>query len=119
MEVKDTGSSYGGYNYGGRNAASKFDTRDPFDSVYETPGWQRAQKQNKARAHDRGPTIEGELVVRSGSINTSSSSFKQGDKALHLKFGEGIVASVDGNKLTIDFPSVGRKKVLESFIKRP
>jgi len=117
VEVKDTGSSYGGYNYGGRNTASKFDTKDPFDSVYETPGWQRAQKQHKARSYDRGPTIEGEMVARS-SAKQSSSSFKSGDKAMHLKFGEGIVASVDGNKLTIDFPSVGRKKVLESFIKR-
>jgi DNA helicase-2/ATP-dependent DNA helicase PcrA len=118
VEVKDTGSSYGGYNYGGRNNASRFDTRDPFDSVYETPGWKRAQKQNKQRSYDRGPTIEGELVVRSGNATSAGSSFKVGDKALHLKFGEGTVASVDGNKLTIDFPTVGRKKVLESFIKR-
>ncbi len=117
VEVKDTGSSYGGYNYGGRNTASRFDTKDPFDSVYETPGWQRAQKQHKSRAYDRGPTIEGELVVRSGA-KASSSTFSIGDKALHLKFGEGTVMAVDGNKLTIDFPSVGRKKVLESFIKR-
>ncbi|MFT6659460.1 ATP-dependent helicase [Maritalea sp.] len=119
VEVKDTGSSYGGYNYGGRNTASKFDNRDPFDSVYETPGWQRAQKQHKARGTDRGPTIDGDLIVRTAAIKSSSSSFKQGDTAMHLKFGEGVVAIVDGNKLTIDFPSVGRKKVLESFIKRP
>ncbi|AVX03974.1 DNA helicase [Maritalea myrionectae] len=118
VEVKDTGSSYGGINYGGRDQATKFDRRDPFESVYETPGWQRAQRQHQSRGKDRGPTIEGELVAR--SVNPASSSrYKVGDKVLHLKFGEGTVAAVDGNKLSIDFPSVGRKKVLESFVQKP
>src|SRR5690554_4356086 len=48
VEVTDTGSSYGGYTYGGR-AATRFDKRDPFESVYETPGWQRAQRQQSQR----------------------------------------------------------------------
>ena len=44
--VEDT-SSYGGYgmnSYG----ASRFDLRDPFQNTYETPGWQRAQKNRGA-----------------------------------------------------------------------
>ncbi len=118
VEVKDTGSSYGGINYGGRDHATKFDRRDPFESVYETPGWQRAQRQHKNRGRDRGPTIEGELVARS-TAPASSSRYKVGDTVLHLKFGQGTVASVEGNKLSIDFASVGRKKVLESFIQKP
>ncbi|HEX4297667.1 MAG TPA: UvrD-helicase domain-containing protein, partial [Devosia sp.] len=44
VEVKDTGSAYGGYGYGGRTS-SRFSTADPFDSAYETPGWQRARAQ--------------------------------------------------------------------------
>jgi len=115
VEVTDTGSSYGGYNYGGR--ASRFDARDPFESVYATPGWQRAQRQHKSRAHDAGPQIEGELVARSASAG-SPSSIRPGDTVIHLKFGPGRVAAVDGNKLTIDFPTVGRKRVLESFVRR-
>jgi DNA helicase-2/ATP-dependent DNA helicase PcrA len=36
----------------------------------------------------------------------------------HIKFGNGSVAAVDGNKLTIDFDKAGRKMVIESFVKR-
>jgi len=37
----------------------------------------------------------------------------------HLKFGNGKVASVDGNKLTVDFDKAGRKMVLDSFVQKP
>jgi len=122
VEVTDTGSSYGGYNYGGRPTGSRFDMTDPFDNSYETPGWKRAQRQRSdrnARTPDRnGPTtIEGELVARSVDLG-SPSAYEVGQTVLHLKFGEGTVTAVEGNKLTIDFGSVGRKKVLESFVKR-
>jgi DNA helicase-2/ATP-dependent DNA helicase PcrA len=36
----------------------------------------------------------------------------------HEKFGYGIVAEVDGNKLTIDFDKAGRKRVVDSFVAR-
>ncbi|MEQ1771856.1 MAG: UvrD-helicase domain-containing protein, partial [Devosia sp.] len=62
VEVKDTGSSYGGYGYGGRTA-SRF--TDPFDSIYETPGWQRARAQAKDRKGGGPVTIDGDLVARS------------------------------------------------------
>ncbi len=118
VEVADTGSSYGGYNYGGRQTASRFDTSDPFENVYETPGWKRAQRQ-AAERKSRGPqTIEGELVARSVDPEGMGSRYTVGQTVLHLKFGEGTVAHVEGNKLTIDFASVGRKKVLESFVRR-
>ena len=48
VEVKDTGSAYGGYTYGAK-ASTRFSMADPFDSAYETPGWQRA------RAPGQGP----------------------------------------------------------------
>src|SRR5690606_1046996 len=43
VDVAEENSAYGGY---GMNAygASRFDTRDPFENTYSTPGWQRAQK---------------------------------------------------------------------------
>jgi len=118
VEVTDTGSSYGGYNYGGRQqTASRFDNADPFDALYETPGWKRARAQ-QTRRKDPGPlTIDGELVARSVD-DGSGSGFRVGDTAVHLKFGTGRVASVEGNKLTIDFEGVGRKKVIESFVRR-
>ena len=119
VEVKDTGSSFGGYTYAGRSNLNNFDkfTRDPFDSVYESPGWKRAQRQQASR-QSRGPmTIEGDLVARSVDDGRGS-AFTVGDSVIHLKFGNGKVAAIEGNKLTIDFDGVGRKKVIESFVKR-
>ncbi len=116
VEVTDTGSSYGGYNYGGQKTPSRFDTSDPFESNYETPGWKRARAQKSARTSSGPKTIEGGLVARSVNIR-SNSAFSVGQTVLHLKFGEGEVQAIEGNKLTILFESVGRKKVLESFVK--
>ncbi len=116
VEVTDTGSSYGGYNYGGQKTASRFDTSDPFQSNYETPGWKRAQRQKSSRTTPGPKTIEGELVVRSTNAGANS-PFSIGQTVLHLKFGAGEVQAIEGNKLTILFESVGKKKVLDSFVK--
>ncbi|WP_116653932.1 ATP-dependent helicase [Pelagibacterium sediminicola] len=114
VEVKDTGSSYGGYSYGGR-AATRFDARDPFESVYETPGWQRAQRQQQSRKSPGPLTIEGDLVARSSG---PSAAYGIGERVFHLKFGYGTVTAAEGNKLSIDFEKAGPKKVLDSFVKR-
>ncbi|WEJ59872.1 UvrD-helicase domain-containing protein [Devosia sp. FJ2-5-3] len=117
VEVTDRGSAYGGYSYGG-GAASRFNKADPFESVYETPGWQRARA-NQASRKGGGPmTIEGELVARSVDLGGQSSGFALGDRVFHLKFGYGEVITIEGNKLTIDFEKAGTKKVLESFVKK-
>ena len=33
-------------------------------------------------------------------------------------FGNGDVATVEGNKLTVDFDKAGRKRVLDSFVSK-
>lgn len=64
----------------------------------------------------RGPmVIEGELVAKSTG---APSLFEEGERVFHIKFGNGTIAGVDGNKLTIDFDKAGRKMVLESFVER-
>jgi len=115
VEVTDTGSSYGGYGYGG-GATSRFNKADPFESVYETPGWQRARAQQSSRKGGGPMTIEGDLVARSVDLGGSKSAFAMGERVFHLKFGYGAIAAIEGNKLTIDFEKAGRKKVLDSFI---
>ena len=35
----------------------------------------------------------------------------------HLKFGNGNIAAIEGNKLTIDFDKAGQKRVLDGFVK--
>ena len=115
VEVTDTGSSYGGYGYGG-GASSRFNKADPFESVYETPGWQRARAQQGQRKGGGPLTIEGDLVARSVDLGSDRSAFAFGDRVFHLKFGYGAISGIEGNKLTIDFEKAGRKKVLESFV---
>jgi DNA helicase-2/ATP-dependent DNA helicase PcrA len=114
-----------------------------FSNTYATPGWQRAQA-NRTEATDRnwgtrsghqverigygetdsgygagrtsvkGRTIEGELVAK--SVADTPSPFKLGDRVFHQKFGNGNIAAIDGNKLTIDFDKAGQKRVLDGFV---
>ena len=133
-------------NFGQNYGASRFDQMESFGSNYTTPGWQRAQARKtrsggfeedtddyaqaetiddapspsaKARAKPakrRMPlTIEGELVAKStGTV----SPFTAGDRVFHLKFGNGNVTHIDGNKLTIQFDKAGEKRVVDSFVER-
>lgn len=107
--------------------ASRFDTRDPFQSSYSTPGWQRAQRasaggggfgpKGQRRSGSGGPrTIEGDLVVK--SVADEPSGFSLGERVFHLKFGYGAIVAIEGNKLTVQFEKAGRKKVLDGFVER-
>ncbi|WP_248309948.1 UvrD-helicase domain-containing protein [Bosea sp. WAO] len=130
VEVVQAPTAYSQGGYG----ASRFERMESFGSSYQTPGWQRAQE-NKAKfnsgggssgfsdagqrgfgsGRQRGPMlIEGELTAKS----TGSSAFDTGARVFHVKFGPGSVASVDGNKLTVDFDKAGRKMVLDSFVQK-
>jgi hypothetical protein len=45
------------------------------------------------------------------------SEYKVGDRVVHAKFGSGIVANVDGKKLTVAFDT-GKKRILDDFVER-
>jgi DNA helicase-2/ATP-dependent DNA helicase PcrA len=60
-------------------------------------------------------TIEGELVAKSSA---TVATYKVGERVFHLKFGNGNVTAVDGNKLTIRFDHAGEKRVVDSFVER-
>jgi DNA helicase II / ATP-dependent DNA helicase PcrA len=137
VEVTESRGGFGGY---GGYGASRFDETTHFGSSYGTPGWQRAQRRGSgfdedvsqdyeaqaasvargrggfAPAARRRPlTIEGELVAKStGAV----SEFAIGDRVFHLKFGNGNVTAVDGNKLTIAFDKAGEKRVVDSYVER-
>ncbi len=135
VEVAEQDVSYGGYNRGGYGQ-SRFDKADPFENTYQTPGWKRAQQHRTDATRDNwgtrsghaverigygesGPrtrTIEGELVAK--STTAEPSRFNVGDRVFHLKFGNGNIAAIDGNKLTIDFDRAGQKRVLDGFVER-
>ena len=121
VEVTEAPAQYGGYG------GSRFDRVAPFGSNYATPGWQRAQSRTRegggfserGAGFDAGATrraalqIEGELVAKSTGTD---SAFANGQRVFHVKFGNGNVTAVDGNKLTIDFDKAGRKMVIDTFV---
>lgn len=133
VEVAEQDVSYGGYGRGGYGQ-SRFDKADPFENSYQTPGWKRAQQHRSEATRDNwgtrsghaverigygesGPRtrmIEGELVAKSTSQEPSR--FNIGDRVFHLKFGNGNIAAIEGNKLTIDFDRAGQKRVLDGFV---
>jgi DNA helicase-2/ATP-dependent DNA helicase PcrA len=141
VEVQQSKGGFGGFGGYGGYGTSRFDEMQSFGSTYATPGWQRAQARGRRggfedetqdfdnqvadrraapgapkRAVPRAPlTIEGELVAKStGTV----SPFNVGDRVFHIKFGNGDVVAVEGNKLTIAFDKAGEKRVVDSFVQR-
>ena len=58
--------------------------------------------------------IAGELVAK--SVVDEESRFALGDRVFHMKFGNGTVSMVEGNKLTVDFDKAGQKRVLDGYV---
>ncbi|MBB4105159.1 DNA helicase-2/ATP-dependent DNA helicase PcrA [Rhizobium borbori] len=135
VDVAEPETSYGGYGRGGYGQ-SRFDKAEPFANTYSTPGWKRAQE-NRTEATrtnwgnrsghaverigygESGPrarTIEGELVAK--SVADQPSRFTVGDRVFHMKFGNGNVTAIEGNKLTIEFDRAGQKRVLDGFVEK-
>jgi len=117
VAVLEAPGMYGGYGAFGGMGESRFD-RQPFQSGYQTPGWQRGRKAQSEGQYgrSRGPlTIDGELIA---TEDPGASSYAVGERVFHQKFGYGIISSVDGNKLTVDFDKAGTKRVLDSFVEQ-
>jgi hypothetical protein len=58
----------------------------------------------------------GELIAKSKIDEPSK--FTVGDRVFHIKFGNGNIAGIEGNKLTIEFDRAGQKRVLDGFVER-
>ena len=91
VEVQEAASRHGGYG------ASRFDT--------VRPSFSRARKP---------PALEGNFRV----IPTEGTGYQAGERIFHQKFGYGVIAHVEGNKLTVNFDKAGRKKVVDSFVEK-
>ena len=78
------------------------------------PGWQRAAAQN----FDPAPRRLAEPTRSAASFAAKPrADIAVGARVFHDKFGYGLVAAQEGNKLEIDFEAAGRKRVIDSFIK--
>ena len=92
---------------------------DPFADIARGtgrgPGWQRAASSG---GFDRN-AARGVIDVKASAIslgNPGRSDIALGQRVFHSKFGYGVVAEIEGNKLEIDFEQAGRKRVLDSFV---
>ncbi len=92
---------------------------DPFSNLTRGtgrgPGWQRAVGSG---GFDRN-AVRGVIDVKASAIslgNPGRGDISLGQRVFHSKFGYGIVAEIEGNKLEIDFEKAGRKRVLDSFV---
>jgi DNA helicase-2/ATP-dependent DNA helicase PcrA len=101
---------------------SRFDTAENLfaSGFYDTPGWQRAQRNRPRGGAPQSPrrepiTIDGTLVAASTAEGVG---LEIGMRVFHQKFGYGRVTHVDGNKLTVDFDKAGQKKVVDTFVER-
>jgi DNA helicase-2/ATP-dependent DNA helicase PcrA len=109
----DAGSDHLSSGGRGRTGAARSGEGDFRQASHSARGTGTAKGRFAAR---REPlTIEGELVAKSTGV---SSAFKPGDRVFHIKFGNGNVTTVDGNKLTILFDKAGEKRVVDSVVER-
>lgn len=102
------------YGKGGVGDDSLDYAHETYDDDEAAPA--KPKRVGRAQSRPRAPlTIEGELVAKStGTVST----FTVGDRVFHLKFGNGNVTAIDGNKLTIQFDKAGEKRVVDSFVER-
>lgn len=49
----------------------------------------------------------------------SPAGFVIGDNVSHIKFGIGKIVDISGNQLEISFKTVGKKKIIDSFVTKP
>ena len=91
---------------------------DPFSDVSRGtgrgPGWQRAAT---AGTFTREPARV--LESRASAVSFGAkprSDLDVGMRVFHQKFGYGVIAEIEGNKLEIDFEQAGRKRVMDSFV---
>jgi DNA helicase-2/ATP-dependent DNA helicase PcrA len=136
VDVAASDGNYGGYGGRGGYGQSRFDKAEPFQNSYSTPGWKRAQANKTDATRDnwgtrsghaverigygesgpKGRTIDGELVAK--SVADTPSRFALGDRVFHIKFGNGNIVTIEGNKLTIEFDRAGQKRVLDGFVEK-
>ncbi|QCO55115.1 DNA helicase II [Pseudorhodobacter turbinis] len=101
---------YGG-GYGAAAPAPKLEERVASADVYNSPGWRRMQERSAQRGTGQPREAKGTVIDLA-----AVSSFTQGDRVFHQKFGYGTVDAIEGDKLGVAFDKAGSKKVIASFV---
>ncbi|WP_298492119.1 ATP-dependent helicase [uncultured Maritimibacter sp.] len=103
----------GGYGAAGGfgSSPSVLEERAARADAYNSPGWRRMQNRTPERS------MASPNEARGLTINaTAVSSFTQGDRIFHQKFGYGYVMGIEGDKLDIEFEHAGSKKIVAKFV---
>ena len=105
------GGGYGAASPGGQGGGSGLEERASRADGYDSPGWKRLQSRQKQYGISQ-PREARSVVIDLDAV----SSFTQGDRIFHQKFGYGHVMGIEGDKLDIEFEKAGAKKVVASFV---
>jgi len=81
------------------------------------PGWRGAATRGGFNASPQRIGESSKPAVGLGAQGRSDLS--KGMRVFHEKFGYGLIAEIEGNKLEIDFETAGRKRVMDSFVSIP
>ena len=95
----------------GRTEASGIEDRATRADVYNSPGWKRLQERSAQRGLSQ-PREARHVVIDLDAV----SSFTEGDRVFHKKFGYGSVTAIEGEKLEIAFDKAGVKHVVAGFV---
>ena len=105
------GGAYGAAAPGGFGGGSRIEDRATKADVYNSPGWRRLQERSNQRPVSQ-PRESRNVVIDLAAV----SSFTEGDRVFHQKFGYGSVAAIEGDKLDIAFDKAGVKKIVARFV---
>ncbi|MGB8812645.1 MAG: DNA helicase II, partial [Paracoccaceae bacterium] len=105
----------GGFGAAGMQAGfgggSTIEQRAASANVYNSPGWKRLQDRATTRPVQQ-PREARNTVIDANAV----SSFTEGDRVFHTKFGYGSVIGIEGDKLDVDFDRAGVKKIVARFV---
>jgi DNA helicase-2/ATP-dependent DNA helicase PcrA len=110
VEVLTPPGLYGG-GYGAAGMSAGIEDRAARADVYNSPGWKRMQDRATTRGLSQ-PREARHVVIDLDAV----SSFAEGDRVFHKKFGYGTVEALEGDKLEIAFDKAGIKHVVAGFV---
>jgi DNA helicase II / ATP-dependent DNA helicase PcrA len=104
VEVLTPPGLYGGIGagFGGTGFGSAVEERASKADVYNSPGWRRLQSAERSQPK----LVHGTVVPE----------FEVGARVFHQKFGYGIVASADGDKLFVEFEKSSARHVMAAYL---
>ncbi|MEH6392262.1 MAG: UvrD-helicase domain-containing protein [Sulfitobacter sp.] len=100
-----------GGGYGAAVPTSHLHEKAAEANVYNSPGWRRLQSRSNARGMSQ-PAEARNVTIDMAAV----SSFTIGERVFHQKFGYGVIAGIEGDKLEIEFDKAGSKKVVSRFV---